>query len=667
MTDKIALRLFLSSPGDVNAERGKVRAMVEEINHDPMYKDKLEVEVIAWDDPHSDVVMPVTLTPQQAIDLGLPRPSICDICLTVLWGRMGTPLDVDAHGTKPDGNPYWSGTEWEFLDAVKGAKENGTGLPVVYLYRRLDDPPEPTPRPGQTRASAYKEYGIQLERVEAFFASLRDPESGAMRGYYHEYSGLDAFSELIRKHLRTLVKHVFEKRLGVIPSPSKTLVAEPPSPEPIRWDIAKNGSPFPGLHVFTERYEPVFFGRSREVTQILRRLANQRLLVIVGASGSGKSSLVRAGVFPKLRDNAIPPSAGWFRAIMRPKASPFLALAETLIQSVPPLSGDPDTSLVERCQTVADRLRQSSQALVECLESGLGEHPHSELVLFIDQFEEIFTQTVEADRLAFLSILKQPSERLRLILTLRSDFYDTLLPHLETELRDATFTLAKPSPIALLEMTTRPAQISGLRFDDDLPETIIQDTGEDTGALALLAFTLDGLYQLAQDRGDRRLRAEDYEALGRVQRVIAVRAEKTFGRLGLKESDSAFQRVFHALVSVDERSTRLIAHRDQFADAPDALRLIDAFVDARLFTADKGMIEVAHEALLREWKPLVDWIERSQDDRRLIRRIERDADEGHRRRLRCAPAAGRQDEEDGPESPAGPPAPANAPDGPAAG
>ena len=630
MATPILIEVFLSSPGDVNAERGKVRAVAEEINHDPMYKDKVKLEVIAWDDPHADVVMPVTLTPQQAIDLGMKRPSECQICITLFWARMGTPLDTDAHGTKPDGTPYWSGTEWEYLDAVRGAKENGTGLPIVYLYRRTDEPPPPSPRPGQDIADAYIEYGTQRKRVQAFFAPLRDSVSGAMRGYYHEYAGLDAFAEMIEKHLRTLVNHVYEKQAGGASKPS---APEKAVPLPLRWNIDREGSPFPGLHVFTERYEPVYFGRSREVTQLLRRLATQRLLVIVGASGSGKSSLVRAGLFPKLRDNAIPPSARWFRVTMRPTAKPFLALAEALITQVSALAGDPDTLLVERCQTLAEALRQNPGALSEKLASAFAGDPHQELVLFVDQFEELFTLANEADCRAFLALLKQPAERLRLILTIRSDFYDTLLPHLEEELREANYTLAKPSPFALLEMIRRPAEAAGLSFDDDLPETILNDTGEDAGALALLAFMLDKLYQRARSRGDLRLRMSDYDALGGVQRVIAVTAEEEFRKLKLAEPEKTLQRVFHALVSVDERSTRQIAKRGSFAGDTDANWLIDAFITARLLIADQDQLEVAHEALLREWKTLADWIERTKDDRSQFRLVEREAEiwqrEGH--------------------------------------
>lgn len=624
MADPILIEVFLSSPGDVNPERGKVRAVAEEINHDPMYKDKVKLEVIAWDDPHSDVVMPVTLTPQQAIDLGMKRPSECQVCITLFWARMGTPLDTDVHKTKPDGTPYWSGTEWEYLDAVRGAKENGTGLPVVYLYRRTDEPPQPSPRPDQDIADAYIEYGTQRKRVQAFFAQLRDPASGAMRGYYHEYAGLDAFAEMMEKHLRTLANHIYQKKTDGAPEPSDPVKAVA---VPLRWNISSEGSPFPGLNAFTERYEPVYFGRSREVNELIRRLTTQRLLVIVGASGSGKSSLVRAGLFPKLRDNAIPPSARWFRVTMRPTTKPFLALAEALITQVSVLVGDPDTSLVERCQTLAEVLRENPSALSQQLASAFAGDPHQELVLFVDQFEELFTLANEMDCSAFLLMLKQPTDRLRIILTIRSDFYDTLLPHLEEELREATYTLAKPSSFALLEMIRRPAEVAGLSFDDDLPETILNDTGDGAGALALMAYALDELYHTSYT--DKRLTFAAYEAIGGVEGAIGKRAETAFAEIDLPDRDRLFERVFRELVTVDERGTATRQRASLGKFDQQELSMIRTFADTRLLVTQDDFAEVAHEAIFRSWTRLKEWIAEAQEDLILLRQVRNAAHDWH--------------------------------------
>lgn len=610
MPKRVPIRVFLSSPGDVNAERGKAVAILDDLTHDPQYKDKMDIEIVAWDDPHSDVLMPVTLTPQEAINRGLPRPSQCEVVITIFWGRMGTPLDETAHGLKADGTPYWSGTEWEYLDAVQGSSANPQSLPIVYLYRRTDEPPLPKPREGQTRGEAFEEYGRQLKRVEDFFKPFRDSRTGAFKAYYHEYDSLDAFDALMKKHLRILLTHAYE---GLT---SKGNPTDPPPEEavklPLEWDVMRDGSPFPGLKSFEERHEKVYFGRAREVAEVIKRMATQRLQVIVGASGSGKSSLVKAGVLPKLRDNALPPSARWHRVTMRPGNAPFEALHAALQEVFPP-------ALVDNAETLTKAPENLHRMLVR---HSKGE----ETVLLIDQFEELFTSAKD-DADAFIAMLKYPSEYLRVLVTIRSDFYDVLLTHFEKELRESTFTLAKPSALALAEMIERPADVSGLVFEGGMVEQIIEDAGTDAGALALIAYMLDELYNAARKRGHSTLTQADYQDFGGVQKVIGTRAEQVFSALRLTDPEKTLQRVFHALVTVDERSTRQSAERRLFAHDAEAERLIDAFVEARLFTSDKGYIEVAHEALLREWKLLAEWIASTKDDRGQLRLVEREAEE----------------------------------------
>lgn len=624
MSERVRIRVFLSSPGDVSAECGKVRAILDDLKHDPQYKDKMDIEIVAWDDPHSDVLMPVTLTPQEAINRGLPRPSQCEVVITIFWGRMGTPLDEAAHGRKADGTPYWSGTEWEYLDAVRGASASHQGLPIVYLYRRTDEPPLPTPREGQTRGEAFAEYGTQLKRVEDFFKGFRDSSTGAFKAYYHEYDSLDAFDSLMKKHLRILLTHAYERRISTgkpVSPPSEAAVKLP-----LEWDIARDGSPFPGLKSFEERHEKVYFGRSREVAEVIRRMASQRLQVIVGASGSGKSSLVKAGVLPKLRDNALPPSARWHRVTMRPGSAPFAALHAALQEVFPP-------ALVDDAETLAKAPENLHRMLARCSKG-------EETVLFIDQFEELFTLAKD-DAGAFIAMLRYPSEYLRVLVTIRSDFYDVLLTHFEKELRESTFTLAKPSALALVEMIKCPADVSGLVFEQGLVEQIVEDAGTDAGSLALVAYMLDALYNAARERGQSTLTQADYQNFGRVQKVIGTRAEQIFSALRLADPEKTLQRVFDALVTVDERSTRQSAERRLFAHDAEAERLIDAFVEARLFTSDRGHIEVAHEALLREWKLLADWIARTKDDRGQLRLAEREAAEWDRRGRDFLPSAGR--------------------------
>jgi very-short-patch-repair endonuclease len=599
------IRIFLSSPGDVSAERRKLREIIEELKKDPLYTAQMEIEIVAWDDPDADVLMPATSDPQASIDAGLPRPSECAIVFTIFWGRMGSQLN-DKY-KKADGTPYWSGTEWEYWDARRGHQENKTGLPIIYVYRRKDEPPEPVPRHGQSKAEAYIEHGTQLKRLDDFFAQFRDAKTGAFEGYYFDYETLDGFTELAKKHVRTLLHHAHQIATGKTEHESET----PPAKPALEWNTETEGSPFPGLKSFEERHEKVYFGRSREVAEIIRRMASQRLQIIVGASGSGKSSLVKAGVLPKLRDNALPPSARWHRVMMRPGSAPFAALHAAL-------------QVVFRSAFVDDAATLAKAP--ENLHRMLARHANGEeTVLYIDQFEELFTSAKD-DADGFIAMLKYPSEHLRVVVTIRSDFYDVLLTHFEKELRESTFTLAKPSALALVEMIQGPANVSGLVFEGELVEQIVEDAGTDAGSLALIAYMLDELYIAARKRGQSTLTQADYKALGGVQKVIGTRAEQVFSALRLTDPEKTLQRVFHALVTVDERSTRQSAERRLFAHDAEAERLIDAFIEARLFTSDSGTIEVAHEALLREWKLLADWIERTKDDRSQLRLIEREAD-----------------------------------------
>ena len=157
------IRVFLSSPGDVAVERKEAARIIQQLADDPLLRD-VRLTAVAWDDPTQRTPLLATKTPQQAIDQGLPRPSACQIVVVLFWGRMGSPLDVEQHGAKPNGEPYWSGTEWEYHDALKGVAENGSGLPYIVVYRRTDTPPSPS-----LGDRFYNEAGIQYERVQQFF------------------------------------------------------------------------------------------------------------------------------------------------------------------------------------------------------------------------------------------------------------------------------------------------------------------------------------------------------------------------------------------------------------------------------------------------------------------------------------------------------------------
>jgi hypothetical protein len=264
----------------------------------------------------------------------------------------------------------------------------------------------------------------------------------------------------------------------------------------------------------------------------------------------------------------------------------------------------------------------------------------AELLLFIDQFEELFTLTAPEHHRRFIAMLARAAQspRLRMVLTLRADFYHRCVdyPSLAALLRAGSFPLAAPDLPALLEMITGPAAVAGLTFQDVLAGRILRDTGSDPGALALLAFALAELYEACQP--SKTLTRAAYDRFGGVQGAIARRADTTYGTLA-EAAQGALGEVFKELVEVDpERGipTRKRAPLAHFAGTPAARQLIDRFIEARLLVCGDPVIgdatvEVAHEALLTSWSQLHAWILERFDDLRLLRQVQREAEEWERR------------------------------------
>jgi hypothetical protein len=211
------LRIFVSSPGDVADERSFAQQVIEqELPRDPLLRSRITCEAMRWDDPSAPVAMPATLTPQEAVDRGLIKPSQCDAVIVILWSRMGTPLPATYR--KPNGEPYLSGTEWEYEDAISARPP-----PYVLVYRRrakvvieLDDP-------------TYKERLAQHELVKQFFERFRNPD-GSLQGGFTEYETPQEF----RDRLRTDLRYFINERLKQDDAPPP-----PPRVQPPYAEIAK--------------------------------------------------------------------------------------------------------------------------------------------------------------------------------------------------------------------------------------------------------------------------------------------------------------------------------------------------------------------------------------------------------------------------------------------
>jgi formylglycine-generating enzyme required for sulfatase activity len=624
------MRLFLASPGDVKDERRLALKVIDKLRADPLYKARLTLEAVAWDRPDDSTPLLAGIDPQTAIAEGLARPSECDIVVALFWSRMGTPLDARRYA-KPGGGVYLSGTEWELEDALQAFTEKGS--PKVLIYRRAEEVLlNPNTRDFDERLR-------QWRLVQDFVAGFNNPD-GSVRLAYHPYATPTEFGDLFEQHLRKVIAALIEARPPARPQPATGAVAATAAAASPAWP--KDKSPFPGLRAFGPEDAPVFFGRGAETDQLLRRLADPacRFLAVVGASGSGKSSLVGAGLIPRLREGALPGSEQWPVIAFTPDAwgrgDPFDSLTGALL-------ADP---LRLPLHDLGRQLRAGPAGLRMVLEAHLARAPEwQRVVLFIDQFEETFTRVAdETLRQTFCAALTEAAEsaRVLIVVTLRDDFYHYCVksPTLSRLINrhNATFTLSAPAPLELHEMLAGPARVAEVQFEAGLARQILADTGADPGALALLAYALDQLYAAGVDHG--RLTWAAYHALGGVQGAIGARAQAVFE--GLPEAaQAALPRVFRELVEVDEsgQATRKRARLERVQAEATAAQLVQALVAARLLVASRSaqgeaLAEVAHEALFRSWPRLKGWIEGAQDDLILLRQVRAAAAwwDGHGRR-----------------------------------
>ena len=388
-------------------------------------------------------------------------------------------------------------------------------------------------------------------------------------------------------------------------------------------DVLEN--PYKGLRAFREGDADDFFGRDELTNRLLGRLdvnnGGHPFLAVVGPSGSGKSSVVKAGLLPQLRQGALPASDNWFLTEMFPGAHPMAELEAALLR----VAINPPDSLIRQ-------LEEDEHGLLRALKRILPEDNEIELVLVIDQFEELFTQIEdEAQRVHFLNslrtVLEDPKGRMRLIVTIRADFYDRPLQYeaLGELMRQHTEVVLPLSAADLERAISGPAERAGVTLEGGLAQAIIDDVGEQPGALPLLQYALTELFERRQGRV---LTLEAYTQIGGVTGALARRAEELYRNFDSAAQDATRQ-LFLRLVTLGEgtEDTRRRVRRTEVGDNPQLDKVITAYGQYRLLTFDRDpttrgqTVEVAHEALIRTWERLRDWIENSREDLRIQRRL----------------------------------------------
>ncbi|WP_328473354.1 hypothetical protein OHA21_12280 [Actinoplanes sp. NBC_00393] len=384
--------------------------------------------------------------------------------------------------------------------------------------------------------------------------------------------------------------------------------AERLSVAPAGDPAAANGygrSPYPGLAMFQPEDAQLFFGRSTLVDDLVRRLGQRRFLAVFGPSGTGKSSLVRAGLVPAVGGPAV---------VLTPGAHPIEELAVHLARH----AGVSAAGLPEE-------LRKDPAQANLLVRQGLCGVPE-DLLLVVDQFEETFATCADpAERADFVAALlamcREPDSRARVVLAVRADHYARFTEHPEllAVLADAQVLIGGMSPAELREAVTRPAEQCGARVEGALVATIVAEVADSPGALPLAAHALREAWRRRQGA---MVTLAGYQAAGGVAGAVAHTAEQAYEQLSEAERLVA-QRVLLRMVDVgaDGLITRRRLTRAELDTIELAPAVIDAFTAARLVSTDRDTVEIAHEALIRAWPRLRGWVEESRAGLRLHRQL----------------------------------------------
>ena len=395
--------------------------------------------------------------------------------------------------------------------------------------------------------------------------------------------------------------------------------------------------PYPGLAYFGPGDADLFFGRDAAITRLAEAVGRQSMIALVGASGSGKSSVVLAGLAPRLHS-----AGGWrfshFRVGTELDSNPFLALARALLPLY--VTSQSDTDRLLNTKQLAESLETGRLTLRDVFADCRSRNKGTRVLLIADQFEEAFTLIEdEVLRSRFIDLLLADfadpppgtGPDICLVLTLRADFYGQALRHrrLADALQGHVENLGPMNRGELQEAILRPAENAKISFDPGLAETLLDDVENKPGSLPLLQFALREMWGRQQNR---KITRKSYDEIGGVEGALAQRAEAIFAEMTENGANApmagAFQRLFTRLVTLGEgqEDTRRVVDRRELGEEVWSLAQKLAGENNRLVVTNapafsRETAEVVHEALIRHWPTLVDWVDRDRAFQSWLRQI----------------------------------------------
>jgi tetratricopeptide (TPR) repeat protein len=620
MSELPTFKIFLSSPGDVAEERALAEFVFQRLSDE--LADVAQLSFLIWE---HEPLFGHTGFQQQ-----LERPSQSDLVVIILWSRLGTRLPADYAPVKGEQAP--TGTEFEINDSLTSYAARGK--PNLLIYRKM-----PGPQIG-LGSKDFEERSEQYRRLDEYCRRTFYDEQGATTVAHHLFAASQEFERKLAMHLRRWV----DQELHL------------PQSEKFRpfW---RGESPFRGLQAFDAEHQAIYYGRSEALSDLTRRIRDieaaaslepvARLLLVQGMSGSGKTSLFKAGLLPRLMLRPVEGIGQWITLEMRPSESdPALrdtgalgVLASMLIRDVPALA-----SLGSTAQ-LAEELFSQPQAATSKIERAIAANAAAagieasliRLLIYFDQLEEAFSNPAagigEAPLIAAIVALSHSSS-IWVAATIRSDFVHRLeaYPELMQVLSHSpSYTLLPPRPDELAEMIREPARAAGLVWEErdgmSLDKELLRDATGYPEALPLLEYTLAKLYER---RDGRTLRWAEYG--GGLRDALISTADEVVGDIDTGV-DIAFRDVMRELVGVSEDGavTRRYASLSRFPEGTAARDLLDRLVARRLcVTTDEGLgdgpvTSLAHEALIRSWPRAQEWLQRETALLRVRDELARDA------------------------------------------
>jgi hypothetical protein len=571
------VRIFVSSPADVDHERAIVKDVIERLAAE--FLPYFVVEPVLWEDE--------ALTADRTFQAGMVRPVDCDIVLVVLWTRLGSPLPQD---------PYqgMTGTEWEFLNAIDAMDAAGDRhRPEVLVYRKTNPRLVDINNPEATRRAIE-----DRERLEAFFQHHFFHEDRTFRRAFRTFDSDAAFRNLVEVQLRKLLnRRISGERRGA----------------GHRWQ----GSPFRPEGPFDLGDEPVFTGREAETRDLLHRLqarmqAGRGQLLVSGPSGCGKTSLIRAGLLPRLvRPHQVEGVAACRWCLVNPGAAagPVEALAEALAH--PAVLGEVlagfgldaahlARTLAAEPATAASQVRAALEGLAGAVRQETGEAAAVRLVVIVDPLEAV--QPAEADRFGRALAALAAEGDTWVIGLLRSDELRLLPafgPLAEGLDGDGWLRLEPPAHARLRQVIEIPAMAAGLEYEGPPGRGPVERLEVEAAGVRhwapLLEGSLEQLYQRRAQTPGRPalLTAKDLEETGGLAGEVLRRAERVWQGLD-EEARAALPRLCRALVTLEPgvpaRPSPRIGDLDVLEGDPAGARLVRALIEARLVVSE-GMTD----------------------------------------------------------------------------